>query len=173
MREFLAKGRVMTSPLKNLFFMLLLSLSSYSFGSCCGLENMDYEIEMEEEPRFLAFVSLSIPETSFYEMSKHLERIGGQFVFRGMPNNSFHEFIAMIMDFRQKGILAPITIDPDSFEEYEVVEVPTFVLLPPSREILSAKKLSRAFEDTSLNSYKKIVGNVSIPYALQEMGEEL
>jgi len=159
-----------------LMMLLLLITSSYGFTeSCCGRDfDADPAHDMQsEDATFLAFVSLSIPEASLKEMSKHLERIGGQFIFRGLPNNSFEDFLKVVMDFREKGILAPILVDPESFEEYGVTEVPTFVLTSPSIEILHAEGLSRASEDMPNRKYKKIVGNVSIPYVLGKMGSDL
>ena len=134
-----------------LILLLLVALtSSYGFAeSCCGRDG-DADFTIEDEPTFLAFVSLSIPEASLKEMSKHLEKIGGQFVFRGLPNNSFEDFLKKVMDFREKGILAPIIVDPESFDEYNVEVVPTFVL-------------------TQEEGFEKVIGNVSIPYVLEIM----
>jgi len=153
-----------------IFAIFAFLMSFQSLHACCSIdEGIDFPIE--KEPEFFAFVSLSIPETSLKQMSKELERIGGSFVFRGMPNDSFNDFIKKVLHFREQGILAPILVDPDAFSEYNVTEVPTFVYLPPSIETLSTEELSRASEDTSYPKYKKIVGNVSIPYALEKMGE--
>lgn len=135
-----------------LLFLMTVFFSCGFAESCCG-RDFDEELAhhaQEEDATFLAFVSLSIPEASLKEMSKHLEKIGGQFIFRGMPNHSFEEFLKIVMDFREKGILAPILVDPESFEEYDVTEVPTFVYV--QGEI-----------------FKKVVGNVSIPYAFEKL----
>lgn len=152
-----------------IFTLFALFMSFQSLHACCLKDEVDFSVE--KEPEFFAFVSLSIPETTLKQMSKELERIGGSFVFRGMPNDSFSDFIKKVLQFREQGILAPILVDPDAFTQYNVTEVPTFVYLPPSIETLSAKELSRDSEDTSYPKYKKIVGNVSIPYALDKMGE--
>jgi conjugal transfer pilus assembly protein TrbC len=156
--------------MRGVIFSIFACLMSFqSLHACCLEDGLNFSVE--KEPEFFAFVSLSIPETTLKQMSKELERIEGAFVFRGMPNDSFSDFIKKVMHFREQGILAPILVDPDAFTQYNVTEVPTFVYLPPSRETLSAKELSRASEDTSYPKYKKIVGNVSISYALEKMGE--
>ncbi len=129
----------------SLFFLLAIP-SNYA-ESCCSRE-FDMDLYHNEEPTFLAFVSLSLPEASFKEISSHLEKIEGQFVFRGIPNHSFEGFLKVIIGFREKGILAPIIVDPESFEEYDVTEVPTFVLIQGK-------------------TFKKVIGNVSIPYVLE------
>lgn len=156
------------------FAFLSIFSGSKALNACCGSSDaFEMDDRSLEEEEFYAFVSFSIPESSLKEISKHLERIGGSFVFRGMPNGSFNAFILKVKELREKDILAPILVDPDLFNEYAVTEVPTFVYLLPSREILSAEELSRAFEDTSYPKYKKIVGNVSVPFVLREMGVEL
>jgi len=105
----------------------------------------------KKSPLFFACISFSVPEESWKQISHHLEKIGGEFVLKGFPNNSFEDFLKKVMDMRQKGILAPITIDPSLFEEYNIETVPTFILVKEE-------------------GFKKVVGNVSVPYALEEMG---
>lgn len=153
--------------------LIALLLALFSFlspqleGYCSAGADIAMEEILENEIDFYAFVSFSIPETTLKEISNHLERIGGSFVFRGMPNGSFKDFILKVKELRDKGILANALVDPDLFNEYGVTVVPTFLYIPPP-------KASEAFrEDTSSPKYKKIVGNVSVPWALREMGVEL
>lgn len=57
--------------------LLLTLIASYSFAErCCGRDS-DAGFEAYEDPTFLAFVSLSIPEESLKQMSHHLEKIRG------------------------------------------------------------------------------------------------
>jgi len=110
----------------------------------------------EEDYPLLVFISFSMPEASLLSFAKELESCGGVFVVRGLPNNSFSEFFNKLNHLKEIGMDAPILIDPDSFEEYEVTEVPTIVL-----------KGDEAFD--------KMTGNVPVSYALEtfsEKGEE-
>ncbi|MGE0198147.1 MAG: type-F conjugative transfer system pilin assembly protein TrbC [Simkaniaceae bacterium] len=110
---------------------------------------------LEDYP-LLVFISFSMPEASLLSFAKELESCGGAFVVRGLPNNSFAEFFNKLNHLKEIGMDAPILIDPDSFEEYEVTEVPTIVL-----------KGDEAFD--------KMIGNVPVSYALEtfsEKGEE-
>lgn len=110
---------------------------------------------LEDYP-LLVFISFSMPEASLLSFAKELESCGGAFVVRGLPNNSFAEFFNKLNHLKEVGMDAPILIDPDSFEEYEVTEVPTIVL-----------KGEQAFD--------KMTGNVPASYALEtfsEKGEE-
>ncbi|MEM7174335.1 MAG: type-F conjugative transfer system pilin assembly protein TrbC [Chlamydiota bacterium] len=107
----------------------------------------------QEETGFFAFVSFSMPDSLWLEMSKGLEENGGTFVIEGIPNDDFQNFLEKVFDFRKMGILAPISIDPDAFEEYQITAVPTFVL--------EQKK-----------GFRKVVGNVSVDYALRKLRGE-
>lgn len=106
--------------------------------------------EQTEDLTFLACVSFSMPERVWLEISKGLEAHGGAFVLRGMPNNSFQDFLIKILEWRKKGIHAPITVDPNVFEKYQIDAIPTF--------ILEGEK-----------GYRKVVGNVTIDYALRKL----
>lgn len=74
------------------------------------------------------FISFSMPEASLRELSYDLEKIGGCFVIRGLPQNSFKVFFEKMNSLKEQGILAPILIDPESFENLHIERVPTFVL---------------------------------------------
>ena len=116
-----------------------------------------------------------MPKSTLKEISNHIEKIGGTFVFRGFPKGSFSEFLKEVVALRALDINAHITINPDLFEDYSVTVVPTFVYLPPSKASEAfgrAEVRSSASEDTPSLEYKKIVGNVSVPWALREMGAQ-
>jgi len=74
------------------------------------------------------FISFSVPEESLKELSYGLEKTGGVFVIRGLPHNSFREFFEKTKSLKEKGILAPILIDPEAFENFNIERVPTFAL---------------------------------------------
>ncbi|NNM43648.1 MAG: type-F conjugative transfer system pilin assembly protein TrbC [Chlamydiae bacterium] len=74
------------------------------------------------------FMSFSIPIETWKEYSASLEKTGGIFILRGLPKNSFPLLSKNIQDLRQKGVKAPIVIDPEAFEKYAIYQVPSFVL---------------------------------------------
>ena len=160
--------------MRRLILMGVLALGSYCYG-CCGAKNLDMDFQPEKETEFYAFVSMSMPKATLKEISEHLEHVGGSFVLRGLPGGSFTDFVQEVAILRSMDINANIQIDPDLFEDYSVTAVPTFVYLPPkkSEAIGRVEVLKRAFEDAPYPEYKKIVGNVSVPWALREMGVEL
>ena len=125
------------------------SLFEEELSSC--LKGGCFDTSQEhQEPLFRAFVSFSMPKTTWIEMSKGLERHGGAFVLRGLPNNSFQRFFEKVLEMRKGGVRAPITIDPEAFAEYGIRAVPTFVL-------------------ETEKGYRKVVGNVTVDYALRKL----
>lgn len=98
------------------------------------------------------FMSFSVPVSSWQDHSVELEKRGGSFVLRGLPENSFEAFAEKIKLLREEGVNAPIVIDPDAFDRYYIDAAPTLVLVK---------------ED----SFDKVAGNIPIPLALQKISE--
>jgi conjugal transfer pilus assembly protein TrbC len=130
--------------------LLAISIGNVCYG-CCGADELDIDFSVEKDEKLYVFVSMSIPENTLKEISQHIEPIGGSFVFRGLPGGSFPAFTKRVSELRKVGISADLQIDPDLFEDYQVEAVPTFVYVKD-------------------DDHKKIVGNVSVPWALREMG---
>ncbi len=80
------------------------------------------------EHKLLLFTSFSVPVESWKEHSRFLERAGGVFVLRGLPENSFTDLSQKILELRKAGIQAEIILDPPSFEKYGVEAVPSLVV---------------------------------------------
>jgi type-F conjugative transfer system pilin assembly protein TrbC len=93
------------------------------------------------------FMSFSVPDNIWLELSKSLEGKGGTIVIQGLPQNSFEKLISKIKDLKTKGITANIEINPKLFDQYEVQSVPCFV-------------------QVNGDSFDKISGNISLSYFL-------
>ena len=128
-----------------IFFFYILSILSFanlSFATGCS-------IPKKEGLRI--FVSFSMPEALLVSLDQQARKIGAKMVIRGLKNNSFKETFAYIKSMNEKGLV--IDIDPKAFEEFEVTQVPSFVL-------------------NDANSFDKLTGNVSMAYALKEFAEK-
>jgi len=101
-------------------------------------------------PELLVFVSFSLPEGVWLSLSQDLEKIGGTFVLRGIPQNSFKELAQRIYKLRQNGVNADIQLHPQLFDEYVIQKVPTFVV-------------------TDGTHWDKISGTLSLEYVLGEI----
>ena len=130
--------------------------TSHPQGSKCPSGGCYEGPPLEDDYPLLVFISFSMPKTSLLSFAKELEVYGGAFAVRGLPNDSFAEFFNRLNQLKEIGIDAPILIDPDSFEGYEISEVPTIVL-------------------RGEKNFDKMTGNVPISCVLEtfaERGEE-
>lgn len=117
-------------------------------GKCASslFENLEKKHLAKSHPntQLLIFVSQSVPANSIKELWEQAQRVGGKLVFRGLVGASFKQTHHYIQEL---GIVADI--DPTKFDEFEVTQVPTFVL---SKE----------------SNYDKMVGNISLVEFLEQ-----
>lgn len=99
---------------------------------------------------FRIFISFSMPESLMINLDQQAKKIGAKLVIRGLKNNSFKETFSYVKSMNEKGMV--IDIDPKSFEEFDITQVPAFVI-------------------NQNNQYDKLVGNVSIAYVLKQFAE--
>ena len=104
----------------------LLALSPLDQAAPC--RGCSKTVVREDKRDLLVFISSSAPLETWKDFSRQMEKTGGVFVLRGIPGGSFEAFALKVMELRQAGVSAPIDIDPDLFEQFEVIEVPTVVL---------------------------------------------
>lgn len=98
------------------------------------------------DPDLFIFLSFSVPESTWIDLSNELKNYNGAIILRGLPNNSFKEFANRIYHLRAQGVSSPIQIDPRLFEAYDIQVVPSFV----------AK---------GKEGFDKVSGNISLEYA--------
>ena len=77
----------------------------------------------------MVFISFSVPMESWKEWSVGMEKSGGTFVLRGLPDNSFQLFSKKVTELRKEGVKAPIVIDPEAYSKYGIEAVPAVVQL--------------------------------------------
>ncbi len=91
---------------------------------------------------FYVFVSFSMPKSLLEQYDKIAKQIGAKLVIIGFKNNSFKETV----QYTQK---IAMQVDPIAFNKFAITSVPSFVL-------------------SHDNKFDKLVGNVSIKYALEQ-----
>lgn len=104
---------------------------------------------IQEDHSIYIMMTFDLPESLWLEYSHILEKIGGSFIVRGLPSDSFIEFAKTVKKFRERGILAPIQLNPTLFEKFSIDLAPSIVLV-------DGKK------------FDKISGTVSLNYALEQ-----
>lgn len=134
------------------------AITNLSSGQTSQLEKdcsncMNGQMDPFQDPQVFAFMSFSIPDATWISLSNELEKVGGIFVLRGLPNQSFRELADKIFVLKEKGVNVPIQLDPQQFQIYQLTSVPTFVV--PEGE-----------------QFDKVTGNVSLKFALELMAQK-
>ncbi len=92
------------------------------------------------------FVSLSMPKNLLEQYDAIAKKIGAKLVLKGFKNNSFKDTI----QYTQKIV---VQVDPVAFKKFGITSVPSFVL-------------------SDNDKFDKLVGNISINYALTRFKDE-
>jgi conjugal transfer pilus assembly protein TrbC len=114
-------------------------------GKCQGC--FTNPLSIAEEPKIFIFMSFSVPDAVWLNLSQELEGLEGVFVLQGLPHNSFKELAANILRLKEKGFNSTIQLHPKLFQEYEIEHVPTFMI-------------------EKGNAFDKVSGNISLSFAL-------
>ena len=96
---------------------------------------------------FYIFVSFSMSKTLLEAHDQIAKQIGAKLVLRGFKNNSFKETSDYIKEISAEGV--SIEIDPVAFKKFSITAVPSFIL-------------------SDGDKFDKVLGNVSIPYVLEQ-----
>ena len=124
---------------------------------------------LQKPSELLVFVSFSMPPESLKRLIIQTTDAGGSVVFRGpvggtpgMPMN-FKETYRRLgkLQIRQK---IDVQINPPAFKQFEIDQVPTFVV----SDAVGADKIAEN-GCAEPNSYLKIAGEVSTEVALREL----
>lgn len=115
----------------------------------------------------LVFASLSVPRASLAAIFREATKIGAPVVFRGPLEGSFVRTKEILLDLL--GDLAiSAEIDPLKFKAYRIEAVPAVVVLKDRRLGATVAKCN---DNVPLRYYTKIVGDVPLAYALEQIAE--
>ena len=118
-------------------------------------EELSKKLESElgdSKKEILVFVSFSMPELSLRELSKASKKYNAKLILRGIYKESFRKTAEKILEIDKKGL--SLEINPKLFKQYEIKQVPTFVLIEGGDEI------------------SRLSGNVTLEYAKSELEKE-
>jgi conjugal transfer pilus assembly protein TrbC len=121
------------------------------------------KVPFGEGPLFVVFASLSMPEESLKALVRDTTKAGGVVAFRGFPGNNTKAFVAGLKKVvTAEDQEAHLAIDPRLFRAFDVKVAPTFVVVSRDYELCEGFSCSSA-----LPPYDKMVGNVTVEYALE------
>lgn len=113
---------------------------------------------LKPRPILQIFVSKSMPKQLLRAYAKEASRYDGVLVFRGLPEGSFRQLIALVMDISDASFPCAMQIDDEAFKAYDIKAVPTIVLSKPA---------SIFDEQREISNFDKLQGNITIKYALE------
>ena len=106
-------------------------------------------------PKLLVFVSFSMPEDSLQALQREVSEVGGELIIRGLIDNSLKKTAKQVSDVLDNG-KGGLSIDPTSFQQYHIRQVPAFVV-------------TNGQDD---DNYDVVYGNVSLEAALTELANK-
>ncbi len=133
--------------------LLLLAPTEYLQQLEKGKECKSCTMAKEVESDLLVFMSFSMPDATWIDLSLPLEKAGGVFVVRGLPQNSFDTLMQNVVRLREAGVMAQIDLDPTLFDQYRIEATPTVVLREQGR-------------------FDKLSGNIGLEATLEIMKEQ-
>jgi len=136
----------------------------YGEDLAAGLEEDDNENINGENAggyELKIFVSHSMPIQLLRSYATEATTYGGTLIFKGLPGGSFKELQQLVTKITNDEEEHPsIQIDDEAFEHYSVTDVPAIVLVKSN--------LWNSDEQSRLQFFDKISGNVGLKYALDK-----
>lgn len=117
----------------------------------------------DEKINFYMFASLGLSDLLLRQMLDYAKTYNGVIVLRGIENNSFRQTADHIQSLARDGEEAAIIIDPTLFKQFQIRQVPSYVL---------AKEQKCPVGSSCKPSYDKITGNITPKYALEKFVEK-
>lgn len=127
-----------------------------------SLEGQTPEVIKDYNTNFRIFVSSSMPKSLLKNYAREATKYNATLVFKGLPNGSFKELISLVTEIESDGIKAPMQIDDEAFDKFNVSSVPAFVLCNEPGILKLGK---------GVTLYDKITGNIGIKAALEKFAD--
>jgi len=123
----------------------------------------DFEHDPEWGTSFRIFVSSSMSKNLLKNYAIAAKRYGGVLVFKGLPGNSWRRLSEMVTEITgDKPELIAIQIDDEAFAQFNITQVPSFVL----------SKEEDMFAEEPKVTFDKVTGSIGIRRALEIFEEK-
>lgn len=121
--------------------------------------NRQMDPDAVKDSDLLVFVSFSMPEASLRRIALESKKTGAVMVLRGFKNDSLKETIAA--SEVASGLGAKMMVHPELFTQYQIQDVPTFVLATPQESGCASS------DNAQCVPYYAIKGDVSLHAVLE------
>lgn len=115
-------------------------------------------------PGLFVFVSLTMPRATLQRLIAQAERAQASVILRGFSNGSLRETVVQVQGLIGQRKIS-VQIDPQAFDRFAIVRVPSFVLVRDGTRPVSCAAGSCAPPE----AFVRAAGDVSLDYALQHM----
>lgn len=115
-------------------------------------------------PILMVFISLSMPQATLQRLVEQAARAKASLLIRGLAKGSLRDTVAQVQGLIGQRQVA-IQIDPQAFERYAVVRVPSFVIVRGGARPLACANGSCALPQ----DFVRLAGDVSLDYALSHI----
>lgn len=120
--------------------------------------------DISSGPILMVFISLSMPQATLQRLVDQAARAKASLLIRGLAKGSLRDTVAKVQGLIGQRQVA-IQIDPQAFERYAVVQVPSFVIVRGGARPLPCANGSCA----SPQDFVRLAGDVSLDYALSHI----
>lgn len=115
-------------------------------------------------PILMVFISLTMPQATLKRLVDQAARAKASLLIQGLSKGSLRDTVAQVQGLIGQRQVA-IQIDPQAFERYAVVRVPSFVIVREGARPLPCANGSCA----SPQDFVRLAGDVSLDYALSHI----
>jgi conjugal transfer pilus assembly protein TrbC len=127
------------------------------------LLDLDYSHDPEWGSSFRIFVSSSMSKNLLKNYAITAKKYGGVLVFKGLPGNSWRQLSELVTEISgDKPELVAMQIDDEAFVQFNIKEVPSFVL----------SKEEDMFAENPEVTFDKVTGSIGIRRALEIFEEK-
>ena len=127
------------------------------------LLDLDYSHDPEWGSSFRIFVSSSMSKNLLKNYAIKVKQYGGVLVLKGLPSNSWRKLSELVTEISgDKPELVAMQIDDEAFAQFNITQVPSFVL----------SKEEDMFAENSKVTFDKVAGSIGIRRALEIFEEK-
>ncbi len=142
--------------------LLIENNDANNFNKTQGFGSIKKDRKSFKTKEIYVFISTSLKERNLLSLAKEAKKYGASLIMRGFVDNSYiktAETLQNIIEKTGRGV----SIDPELFKQFEVTEVPTFVVMAKDAD-------ANCVAGVACNIlYDKISGNISLEDALSKI----
>ncbi|MDT0136498.1 type-F conjugative transfer system pilin assembly protein TrbC [Acidovorax sp. PRC11] len=139
-------------------------LEALARGYASQTDAMEAAQGLAKGPSLFVFVSLAMPRPTLQRLIDQAARARASVILRGLTNGSLRQTVAQVQPLIGQRQVA-VQIDPQAFDRFAIVRVPSFVLVRDGTRPESCAAGSCAPPEAFLRT----AGDVSLDYALEHM----